>query len=930
MRKKLCILFLILSFGVTSALVACSKDDNAQSSPSSAPSSSTIASSVPAPDSDSQGASVSSWQTPASDSQSASDSSYQTPDTASQSASDSQGTSDSSGQPVVTEFSLSFSAESEQGTVSAKVGGMTAPSGVLVSEGSEVVLTATAVDGYVFVGWFEGDEQVSSSATFTFAMPASEKSFVARFSKAKYVLTYSAPSADGSVTGTVDSGSEVTAGETVVLTVTANAGRAFVGWFVGSECVWTGAEYSFTMPAEAVEVEARFTLEKRTVYCYDGTDLIDTVEVDYGATATLISPSKANYNFLGWFEDRAFTKLFDGRCVTENLSLFARWEQTAIYFEVTFVDWDDSRIGSVQSVEQGKSAIIPANPSRVGHDFAGWSSEDSYTAVTKDVTVRATYTKKTYSVVFLWDEDGEVYSETTVEYLGKVSMPRTPVREDYIFATWQYNGYDYDFDLAVDEEITLYATWTEKPAKTYTVTFYHYNGEVLDVQTVAEGAAAIAPPTRIVTGYKFIGWDKSFDHITEDTEVYATYDKANFTVTFVYYKNGEETSDPQSVRYMNAAAAPTAGERDGYDFIGWDRSFGEVTEDMTVTAIYEKRSYRAVFYNGETELAREYAEHGESFAVPDTPSVAGYSFIGWYGDALFTSDFDFTAAATGDVNVYGKFEKIVLQSYTVNFVDHNGEVFSAQTVVKGNSAIDPGKPTRTGYDFVGWDKAFDNVTSDLEVLAVYEIKTFTIEYYKEDKTTLIDKRTVSYGADASALIEAPAVEGKDFLGWSADLGFVDKDASVYAVYDAHVLKVYFVEANGEQIYVKSVKYGGTASVPDTPSKTGYIFIGWCATAELDSAFDFNTAIVNEEGTYVYASWEKASGLYSVYFKDYDGNAYGNVQRVVAGYYAIEPSAPVKAGVEFDGWYIEGTNVRFDFDTMPVTRSLTLVARGNND
>ena len=81
-----------------------------------------------------------------------------------------------------------------------------------------------------------------------------------------------------------------------------------------------------------------------------------------------------------------------------------------------------------------------------------------------------------------------------------------------------------------------------------------------------------------------------------------------------------------------------------------------------------------------------------------------------------------------------------------------------------------------------------------------------------------------------------------------------------------------------------------------------------------------------DGTYVYAKWEAASGVYTVYFKDYDGNSYGNAQRVVANQYVMEPDSPTKAGVEFDGWYIEGTDTRFDFDEDVITRSITLVAR----
>ena len=209
--------------------------------------------------------------------------------------------------------------------------------------------------------------------------------------------------------------------------------------------------------------------------------------------------------------------------------------------------------------------------------------------------------------------------------------------------------------------------------------------------------------------------------------------------------------------------------------------------------------------------------------------------------------------------------------------------------------------------------------------AQYSVNTYSVKYYAEDRTTLLETRTVPYGTDASALVTAPTVAGKTFLRWSADLRSITKETTVYAIYDAHVVTVFFMDGENE-ITRQAVRYGQTASVPDTPSKVDYIFKGWYSDAECENAYDFNTPIENEDGTYVYAKWEAASGVYSVYFKDYDGNVYGNVQRIVAGYYVLEPSEPQKDGVIFDGWYIEGTDTKFDFDTMAITGTLTLVAR----
>ena len=59
--------------------------------------------------------------------------------------------------------------------------------------------------------------------------------------------------------------------------------------------------------------------------------------------------------------------------------------------------------------------------------------------------------------------------------------------------------------------------------KTYTVTFKDWNGTTLKTEMVAEGKSATAPTAPTRGGYVFAGWDKSFDNITADTIVTATY-----------------------------------------------------------------------------------------------------------------------------------------------------------------------------------------------------------------------------------------------------------------------------------------------------------------------------------------------------------------------------------------------------------------------
>lgn len=61
--------------------------------------------------------------------------------------------------------------------------------------------------------------------------------------------------------------------------------------------------------------------------------------------------------------------------------------------------------------------------------------------------------------------------------------------------------------------------------KEYTVTFVDKDGNVISAVKVKEGEAAVAPEAPQVEGYEFTGWDKDFSNVTEDMTVKALYKK---------------------------------------------------------------------------------------------------------------------------------------------------------------------------------------------------------------------------------------------------------------------------------------------------------------------------------------------------------------------------------------------------------------------
>ena len=60
-------------------------------------------------------------------------------------------------------------------------------------------------------------------------------------------------------------------------------------------------------------------------------------------------------------------------------------------------------------------------------------------------------------------------------------------------------------------------------------------------------------------------------------------------------------------------------------------------------------------------------------------------------------------------------------TYIVTFVDYNGTTLKTENVNSGESAVAPANPTRNGYTFIGWDKAFNEITESITVTAQYEI-----------------------------------------------------------------------------------------------------------------------------------------------------------------------------------------------------------------
>lgn len=343
---------------------------------------------------------------------------------------------------------------------------------------------------YTFTGW-----DVAVPAT----MPAQDVSFVAEFTPVlrKYTVTFYAE--DGVTvieSSDVDYGTNATQPAAPV-----KVGYSFVGWYVngGSTpvsvitvegAVEAVAAYSINtyvvvgrVPLEGLGGSGSAYIEKEITRGYYGQTGINIEE-----EIAKISWDREGYNLVGWKlsdgTDIALSELHNFTIPAENTFLYPQYEIKT--FEVKFVDWDGTQIGTTQVVNYGEDAVAPANPTRSEtveyiYTFLFWSH--SYEDVKSDVTTQAVYasTKQKYTVTFL-DDLGNVIGTSTVDYGTAASEPES-MKQTYVGKTWTWDG---TFDNVV-ADVTVKATFV---AKVYKITIYigemyytfeRYYGEVFNV-----------------------------------------------------------------------------------------------------------------------------------------------------------------------------------------------------------------------------------------------------------------------------------------------------------------------------------------------------------------------------------------------------------------------------------------------------------------
>ena len=300
-----------------------------------------------------------------------------------------------------------------------------------------------------------------------------------------------------------------------------------------------------------------------------------------------------------------------------------------------------------------------------------------------------------------------------------------------------------------------------------------------------------------------------------------------FTITWKNY-DGTILEEDKNVLY---GTVPTydgeipAREKDKqytYVFSGWAPNIIGATENVTYTAQFNftTNKYKVQFVDHDGSILEEQdVEYGQSATLPIDPYREGYRFIGWTGSYENIIE---------DVIIEANY----VRQFTVQFVDYDNSIIDIQLVDIGENVIRPQDPVRNNYRFLDWDKAFNNVASDLTVKALY-VRLYKVEFIDWDGTVL-EEQIVEQAQSATSPKKNPNRMGYTFVSWNQDYTAVISNMQIVAVYEINRYIATFVMPDGAVIETKdNIAHGTTISSPKVEdmffdwSKTkGYRFTGW--------------------------------------------------------------------------------------------------------
>ena len=444
----------------------------------------------------------------------------------------------------------------------------------------------------------------------------------------------------------------------------------------------------------------------------------------------------------------------------------------------------------------GDTFTLPADPTREGYIFEGWSVKvlpaendaDHLDADGADDAADETLLKA-----------GDTY---TITAGGVVFTAQWEARTDTPYTVEHYLE-NLDGSYALDTTEPLKGT-TDTTVTAAAKSYDNFTYDSTVPGTVASGNIAGDGSLVLKLFYTRNTYDYTVRHIKQLPD--GTYDEANAEVENLSGK-------------FEALAAVTAKDYGSHyptNDAGTKQNI-KIEKNLTIDVKYDLDNHTLTFEtNGGSAIDPVTVRHGNAVARPADPTKDKYTFIGWYVDPEFSAEYDFATVLEADKTIYAKFE---LTSTPIGDIYVRYDVLHIKQLPDGS------------YDLANAEVEHLSAKKDTTVTAV--VKDYRATHHINVNSTL-SKLT------DTAIQPYPGADGKP----------VYTILSVYYDLDFHTLT--FDTMGGSRIDPVTVRHGNAVAKPKDPVNGGYIFDGWYTDKTYRTPYNFATVLTQD--TTIYAKW----------------------------------------------------------------------------
>ena len=534
--------------------------------------------------------------------------------------------------------------------------------------------------------------------------------------------------------------------------------------------------------------------------------------------------------FMGLFEPSVSSSSIEES--TDTASESTSEEEQA---QVTVTFKQNGQEDIVKTLDKGSTLTeIPMPAEKVGYTVT-WE-EVNLDNIAEDIVVNAVETANIYTVTY--DANGGTLSETTQDVVfDEETTLATPVREDYIFNGWTYEGVAVvdGSKWTIASDATLVAEWIDN-RPIYKVTFVDgIQSKEISVKKGESVEMTNIPAFVGKIGYS-VAWDKSdFTNVLAD-----------FTVTAIY------TANTYTVTY----------DADGFAIDG-------TTVDLTYDAI--------------------------SSALDMSLTRVDANFLGWkYGDATYTNE---TVWNVAEDNVILTTSWAMKDEVTVTFKDTDASLVQ-KTLYQGQDLTDiPTPKDKIGYnvDTENWylDEectmvaTFESVQENFTVYAKTTAKTYTVNYNANGGSVDGETQTVTFDAEYTLKTPTHPNSYMVFNGWKDDAGNIvaltgvwttdaGKNLTAEWIDSREMFTITFVQA-GQVTKTFNVKEGEDfTNIPTPVAKVGYTIV-WDKTEFVNVTENITVTAIETAKTYTVTLNANGGTVSQVTFTVTYGQAYSFVK-----------------------------------------------------